>query len=120
MHNLGPESTWIGLNIQGDIGPLTLYTSQRSKIVGFLRAPPLNPPTAVQESIRELFREAARQWRALSRAEKDDWAELAARLNAGITGYNLWTHFVRTPNFDALAVYEQRAQITVTRPQPLG
>lgn len=118
MHNLGPSSTWIALNIQGDIGPLTLYTSSRGKIVGFLRAPPLNPPTATQEAIRDIFRNAATQWRALTSPQRADWRTVAQRCNLGITGYNLWTWFYRSRELDSIRVLELKAQITLTLPSP--
>lgn len=116
MHNLGPDSTWLALNIQGDIGPLTLYTSSRGKIVGFLRAPPLNPPTPTQEAIRDIFRNAATQWRALTSDQRIAWRTVATRCNLGITGYNLWTWFYRARYAAGLRVLELKANITLTLP----
>lgn len=116
MHNLGPESSWIGLNVQGDIGPLTLYTSARGKLVGFLRAPPLNPPTPTQEAIRDIFRNAAALWRALTRDQRSEWKQLAERANLGITGYNLFTWYTRHRDKPAIEVLELKTGITVTLP----
>lgn len=116
MHNLGPSDTWIGLNIQGDIGPITLYTSQRNKIVGFLRAPPLNPPTPKQEIIRDIFRTAATQWRALTTPQRTDWARLADRCNLGVTGYNLFTWYSYRRNYASLNTLQIKAKITLTLP----
>lgn len=107
---------WLGLNIQGDIGPYTMYTSQRGQMVVFPRVPPLNPPTPSQEAMRDVFRQAAAKWRTLSKQQKAEWAELAWRANLGITGFNLWTHYFRSPNYASLEALELRTGITVTRP----
>jgi hypothetical protein len=116
MHNLGPSDTWIALNIQGDVGPLTLYTSARGKLVGFLRAPPLNPPTPTQEAIRDIFRDAATAWRALTRAQRADWKRLANRANLGITGYNLFTWYTRHRDYPSIHVLELKTGIEVALP----
>lgn len=116
MHNLGPESTWLGLNVQGDIGPLTLYTSQRGKLVGFLRAPPLNPPTPKQETIRDIFRNAATAWRGLTTGQRVQWRTVADRCNLGITGYNLFTWYFRKRHYPGIQVLELKAQISLTLP----
>ena len=116
MFTPSKTDTWIGLNIQGDVGPYTMYTSIRGQIVAFPRVPPLSPPSPSQEAIREYFRQAAREWRALTAEERAGWAKLAQACNLGITGYNLWTHYVRAPNYDSLVVLERRAGFSVTRP----
>jgi len=119
MHTLGPNDNWIGFNIQGDIGPLTLYTSARGKLVGFLRAPPLNPPSPTQEAIREYFRQCAAEWRSLSTDQRNQWLQAARRARISIGGYNLYTWFWRTRNEDQLATIERQSGITLDRPAPL-
>lgn len=116
MHSLTKADNWLGLNIQGDIGPYTMYTSQRGQMVCFPRVPPLNPPSPIQEALRDVFRQWAEAWSTLSRAEKAAWATLAWRCNLGITGYNLFCHYARSPNYQSLIALERRAGITVTRP----
>jgi len=115
-HEISSLVKFIALNIQGDVGPITTYTSQRGKVVTFPRMPPLNPPTPIQEIIRARFQNAAIQWRALTANQRAQWNVLADRCNLGITGWNLFTHFACTGNFDGLRPLELRAQITVTRP----
>lgn len=115
-HDFSQDAKWLGLNLQGDIGPITFYTSARGKAVAFPRVPPLNPPTLLQEIIRERFRNAANQWRSLSPLQRSQWLELADACNLGITGFNLFTHFACTGNFDGLRPLEQEAGFTVTRP----
>lgn len=115
-HDLGPQSRWIALSIQGDIGPLTFYTSQRNKLVAFLRAPPLHPPTPTQEVFRERFRQAAAKWRAASPVTRALWKEAAERCNLGITGYDLWTWWCNAPQPDALRTIERQAGFTLPLP----
>lgn len=116
MHSIGPEANWLGLNVQGDIGPITLYTSARGKLVGFLRAPPLNPPTAKQQVIRERFQIAATKWREATATTRLQWRQLARKANLGITGYNLWTWFCYTANEASLRSLELTTGQQVTRP----
>lgn len=116
MHTLGPEYNILALNLQGDIGPITFYTSSRGKMVAFLRAPPLNPPTAKQETIRDIFRNAASQWRALTPGQRTEWQQVADRCNLGITGYNLFTWYSHKRHYPGIQPLEEKARITLTLP----
>jgi hypothetical protein len=116
MHDVGPHSRWIGYIVQGDIGPLTLYTSKRGKMVSYPRAPPLCPPSAAQEGMRDVFRQAATGWRALTPDQRRDWLTAARRATLTITGYDLWTWFWRTRREDQLRTVERLAGLTLTRP----
>lgn len=107
---------YLGLNVQGDIGPMTFYTSKRNKLVGFLRAPPLNPPSEKQETMREFFRTCARAWRASGAANRQQWQQACDRCNLWISGYNLWVWFSRTRNESALRTIEQQSGLSLTRP----
>jgi len=116
-HDLGPASKIIlGMNVQGDIGPLTMYTSRRRKLVVFLRAPPLNPPSQTQEIMRDLFRNYAAAWRAAGQAVRDQWKQATQRANLSLTGYQLWVWFSRTRDEPALRTIERQSSLTLTRP----
>lgn len=86
----------LGWGPTGDLGPLTIYTSKRRKIVAFLKAPPTCPPSAWQSHQRNAFRLVARAWNGLTDAQRDQWrlAEVRAPLN--ITAYNLFTYWCLT------------------------
>jgi hypothetical protein len=79
-----------GTNIQGDIDGLTLYVSSRGKVVAFDRAPPKEPPSPDQVSIRNRWRAAGTAWTALSTGQRDNWLNAARQANLRITGYNLF------------------------------
>jgi hypothetical protein len=116
-HDQGRHSRVIlGFNVQGDLGPLTMYTSKRKKMVAFLRAPPLNPPSPIQRYLRDTFREAARQWRAQGAPNRSLWNTAVRRANLGLSGYNLWVWFSRTRNHAALTTIERQSGITLPRP----
>ena len=36
--------SFLGFGATGDLGPLTVYTNKRGKLVWFLKAPPTCPP----------------------------------------------------------------------------
>lgn len=115
-HDLGKESRWLGMYITGDIGPLTFYTNQRAKLVAFPRAPPLHPPSTTQEAIRELFRDYATKWRALTHAQRAQWLSAGRKANLAITGYNLFFWFCRSRDEAELRTIERQTGITLTRP----
>lgn len=90
----------MGWNTQGDLGGLTVYTSQRKKLVVFPRAPPLNPPSIDQIYQRQRIVAAARQWRMLPLEKRQAWLRAARRASLKITGYNLFV-FWSTSHDDA-------------------
>jgi hypothetical protein len=106
----------LGLNVQGDIGPMTFYTNKNHKLVGFLRAPPLNPPTQTQEFMRDFYRDCATAWRALGAAERAKWNRVSRKCNLSISGYNLWCWFTRGRDESALRTLENQAGESLTRP----
>ena len=83
---------FLGVNIQGDIGPLTVYKSSRKKYVWYGKAPPLNPPSPTQEAIRNIFRLTAMQWRSLTESQRVGWRSAAAGAHLRCSGpaLHLW------------------------------
>jgi len=80
----------IGVRIQGDVGPLTIYISQRHKVVYFDKAPPKEPPSPQQRRQLARWSAAARQWRALPSEHRQRWAIAAKRCRLPFSGYSLW------------------------------
>lgn len=116
-HDLGRQSKiYLGLNVQGDIGPMTFYTSKRKKLVAFDRAPPLNPPSPKQEIMREFYRTCARTWRASGTTNRKQWQLACRKANLWISGYNLWCWYSRTLNESALKTIERQSGQSLTRP----
>ncbi len=80
-----------GWNTQGDFGPWTFYTDKRKGLVYFVKAPPLEPPSLLQTSVRNAVRLSAYTWRSLSAAQQRAWQTAATRAHLQITGFNLFT-----------------------------
>jgi len=84
----------MGFNTQGDFGPWTFYTDKRKGLVYFVKAPPLEPPSLWQTSIRNSVRLAAYTWRSLSEAQRKDWELATKRAHLKINGYNLFVFWI--------------------------
>lgn len=87
----------VAMQIAGDWGPLTTYTSRRGQIVVFPKAPPTSPPSPRQLTERQRFRNAAAAWWALTAAKRDAWLLAARRAHLSIGGYNLWLWYLNNP-----------------------
>ena len=85
---------WVGLSAQGDLGPLTTYVNHNGKLVVFPRAPPLNPPSQQQETIRAFFQTTATAWHALTESKRQNWLAAARKAKLRIGGYNLFLWYL--------------------------
>jgi len=94
MKTLASFVRFFGFNTQGDLGPYTFYTDKRKGLVFFLRAPPLQPPSKLQTTVRNNIRLAAMSWKSLNQSHRDRWELASKKAHLKITGYNLfvfWT-----------------------------
>lgn len=98
----------MGWNAQGDLGGLTFYVSRRGRLVFFDKAPPLSPPSALQISQRDQFRQAAKLWRDLTPERRQAWHQAEYSAHLGITGYNLFVFWVTMHADAAIRTIEQR------------
>lgn len=105
--------TLFGFVIGGDMGPLTYYTHKQKQPVCFLKAPPKEPPTEWQVSVRNGFRLAAFLWNRLTVDHKKAWHELARRTSLPMHGYNLFVSLHLRPNPAAKKTLERQAGITL-------
>jgi len=113
MHIKPKIMALMGMNPTGDLGPLTVYTSRRAGIVWFPKSPPLTPPTPRQLTQRNRFRCAARAWRALDEATREDWHEACTGAALDIHGYNLWIFWQITRDNQTIATIERISRITL-------
>ena len=84
----------LGWRPTGDVGPFTIYTSQRGKIVLYPRAPALNPATRFQTRMRDMFKAAAASWKSLTPTQRAEWELATKRLRMSINGYCFYTSTV--------------------------
>lgn len=103
----------LGLYPSGDLGPYTIYTSKRHKIVFFPKAPPKKPPTELQRRERAIFTSVAFLWRALPAATRADWKLATQRARLTISGYNLFTYYHSTKDREAIATVERHSGIAL-------
>lgn len=106
-----------GLNIAGDLGALTYYTSKRKKVVWFLKAPPTKPPSTLQITTRNAFRIAAMCWRHLTPQRRAAWETATKTASLCMTGYNLFVHSITRGNLEAIRTIErQTGQVLLDPP----
>lgn len=93
-----PKIGWklLGWQTQGDLGPVTTYTSRRGKLIVYDKAPPLSPPTQAQITQRQRWTAAAKAWSRLSAQEQANWEAASKSAGASITGFNVWIYTVTT------------------------
>lgn len=104
-----PHRMIFGFFATGDLGPLTIYTSQRNRVVLFPKSPPLNPPSPLQRSLRNQMRLSAMAWRGLTPAQRSAWSRAAPAAGLRISGYNLWVHYQRYKDDEIIRGVERRS-----------
>lgn len=82
--------SWMALQVQGDIGPLTCYTDSVGRLIAFLKAPPRVPETLNQKRNRDKFVAAGLAWRGLTSADRQCWRLACSKANLACTHFNLW------------------------------
>ena len=102
---------FLGWRTQGDIGPWTFYTSQRNRLVYFVKAPPLEPPSLMQTRQRNRFRNAGYIWESLTPSARLRWQLAAKRARLAITGFNLFTHYVTKRDDPTIRTVERLSHI---------
>jgi hypothetical protein len=101
----------IGLKVQGDLGQITCYTSKRNRVVWYLNAPPMKPPTYLQIEQMNKFRNASLSWLALSGESRVRWSTAASAAHLRITGFNLWTYWQLKGDVAAIRTIEHQTGI---------
>jgi len=114
MQQARPSSwTYLGLKIQGDLGPFTCYTSKHGKVVWYLKAPPKEPPTWEQTIERNIFWYVGRAWASLTQPQREQWETVAKRASLRITGYNLFSYFAITDDEPVMQTIERQTKMTL-------
>lgn len=108
-----PLWRFLGFNTQGDIGPVTFYTSARKKLVFFQKAPPLAPASREQLHHRNLFRLAATSWRLLTAAQRNAWESASKRAKTMLNGYALYLHFFTLGDKPGLDTIRRQAGVNL-------
>ena len=104
---------FLGWRTQGDLGPWTFYTNRRNRLVWFVKAPPLEPPSEMQTRQRNRFRNVAYIWQSLRPPVRSRWQRAAKRARLAITGYNLFTHYITQLDEPTIHTVERLSGITL-------
>lgn len=80
----------LGLQVAGDLGELTYYTTRRGKVVAYPISPPKELPSPAQIVCRQRFRDAQAAWSALSAEDKARWEAASLKGSCPATGQNLY------------------------------
>ena len=103
----------LGLNAQGDLGPITIYQSQRGARVWFPKQMKGKPPSPARTIQRNRFRLAGYLWRALLPSKRQAWLIAAQRAHLRVTGYNLWIYWQLTNDLPAIRTIERLARLSL-------
>ena len=116
----GPKSTalaatlgLLGIEVQGDIGPWTVYTDRFGRKKWFLFSPPTKPATEKQVAQRNRFKTAQANWKNLTAAQKFDLEEACLKLSIVMTGQNLFISAQLTGKQDALQVIARQTNLNL-------
>lgn len=86
------DPSMIGLLVTGDIGDVTIYTDRWGRKIAFDKAPPLEPPSAIQLWQWQRWRSAIDAWRSLAPDQKLAYSAAARRVKALANGPSLWIY----------------------------
>jgi len=109
----------LGLVYWGDIGELTVYKSQRGKLVWFQKTWPKEPMSPAQALYRDAIRFAAAEWQTLTPAQRAQWELATKRCSLCMHGYDLWVHAATTGDPKTIDTIERQSDTTLVRPTPV-
>jgi len=106
----------LGLQVQGDLGPMTCYTQKKKHIRSIVLFPKIwlsDPTTTQQTNHRNRVRAAARAWWQLPAAERANWIKAAKRLSLRANGYAVWTYWHMMQLRAPIETIERQSGITL-------
>lgn len=109
---------YVGIVAWGDIGPITMYRSQRGKIIWFSKTWPDKPASLLQQAQRDRMAIAADLWQLLTQERKAQWELATKRASLCMNGYQLWQHWRLTQDESAIRTLERQTN-TILLPIPL-
>jgi hypothetical protein len=110
----------LGLFAQGDVAGYTIYTDRHMRKVVYPKAPPLQPPTALQLKFRQRWSDAAAYWRALTKPQQQAYSAVCMRLSLMHTGPSLWTTLYCRQDAGLLQTLIQQSGIGLVAPPPIA
>jgi hypothetical protein len=105
----------LGLQVAGDLGDLTYYTTRRGKVVAYPISPPKELPSAAQLLCRARFKAAQAAWSALTAEDKADWESASLKGSCPATGQNLYMSAAMTES-GWVAALSRQTGVPLTEP----
>lgn len=109
-------ASYLGLQVSGDIGPLTIYTDKYNQKIPFPKSPPKHPVSINQLLQRSRFAQAQRWWKDQTAAVKANYETLALKGGLAMTGQNLAIHVALKNDSEFLKTLMRQQDITVPIP----
>lgn len=103
----------LGLVVSGDLADMTIYTMKNGTKVFFEKAPPKEPPSPDQLTIRNRWRQAATGWKQLGEEGQRLWRLATTRAHARFTAYNIWVSLFVRPDPSAFQTLQNISGITL-------
>lgn len=100
--------SYVGIVAWGDIGAITMYRSQRGKIIWFSKTWPDKPASLLQQAQRDRMSVAAGLWQLLSQWQKGQWELCTHRASLCMNGYQLFQHWRLTQDESAIRTLERQ------------
>jgi hypothetical protein len=109
----------LGLNINGDLAGMTIYTRADGRKVMFPASPANKPPSPLQQLQRDRFRAALSTWRALPTAQKEHYENASLCLSLCATGLNVWISLCLADRGDLWKTLCVQSHLPLVRPPAL-
>ena len=104
------------VGIAGDVGPFTVWTTQRGKVVWIKRAPPDKPASDRQRQQRLRFRLAWMNWKAEPEEVKEKWRAIISHTQICMSAHNLYMALAMNPDYPGLKNRADAAGVEVEHP----
>jgi hypothetical protein len=109
----------LGLEVNGDLDGLTIYTRRDGKVVSYYASPALKPPSPAQRTQRDRFAIAYHSWRDLDPAAKQALTDATNACSLTMTGLNLWICLCLQPDESLYHTICAQTRLPLPRPQLL-
>lgn len=104
---------FLGLRIQGDIGPVTCYRSTRRGMVWFPKAPPRKPASDLQNALRAKWRGILDDWNAFPPATRAKWMAITKKASLSLHGLALYIWWRNSLDDSIIITLQRQTGITV-------
>jgi hypothetical protein len=108
-----PLWRFLGFIVQGDLGPLTFWTSPSKGMVAILSAPPDKPWTHWQRSNRNKWHLALTAWNELLPETRARWEAAARGARCRCTGLNLWVSQWCRPDRNVIPTIQRQSGVNL-------